>query len=288
MQHIHTLLIEDAQPIRLQNCHPYLPLMQVMNLFYQTTRISARPRIFGVVLLSTRTPYNFKTLRLERSLDATVHGVTEKIRQAMLDQADRPNEMVVLYDEPRPNQVIKTALYKRIEEVDPDRKYFARYFRAAETAAWIVGSCGADLVWKSSINEVTSTLPTWHETDNESTSQGAVARLRDIVSHWTFEMPNLNPSAPGFNVNHRFLRLVQALQSCQDYGDDFRGIVFGKESPNFLITPFSLPRTQFNIGRLLMPWQKFCACCMTSSLTSDPLGYQGACPMKNECVILVP
>ena len=110
--------------------------MQVMNLFYQTTRISARPRIFGVVLLSTPTPYNFKTLRLERSLDATVHGVTEKIRQAMLDQADRPNEMVVLYDEPRPNQVIKTALYKRIEEGDPDRKYFARYFRAAETAAW--------------------------------------------------------------------------------------------------------------------------------------------------------
>ncbi|KAF5317601.1 hypothetical protein D9611_014879 [Ephemerocybe angulata] len=101
-----------------------------------------------------------------------------------------------------------------------------KFFQAADVAASKLGSCASDLVWKLALKEIEAEIPTWHEDDDSDPSQGIRIRIRDVIRNWTFSMPNLNPSAHGFNVNRKFLRLVQILESCEGYGNSFSGIIF--------------------------------------------------------------
>ena len=62
----------------------------------------------------------------------------------------------------------------------------------------------------------------------------AKLEVLNTIKHWDFSMPNLDASSRGFNVTPKFLKLAQILKSCQPYGEDFRGIVFGQLNFNVL------------------------------------------------------
>lgn len=228
MHNFHSILIEDAQPTRNQDCHSFLPLVRVMADFYMTIPETSRPRICAIAISSASSPSSFdsKMLRLEEVLNSLVSGVTAERRQEVLDLPDRPDEKVILYDDLTTPQT-KTALYQQLLEIDEGRRAVRKYFQAADIAATKLGSCAADLVWKPALKDIEESIPTWHEDDDSDPSQRIRLRIRDTIRNWTFSMPNLNPSAPGFNVSRRFLRLLQALEACQSYGESFRCIIFG-------------------------------------------------------------
>ena len=231
MHNIHSILIEDVQAIRNQDSHSFLPVVRVMNDYYMTIPESSRPRICAIAISSGSTPSSFdsKMLRLEQVLNSLVSGVTAERRQKVSDLPDRPEEKVILYDQVSAQQT-KTALYKQLRDIDKNKRIARKYFRAADTASAQLGSCAADLVWKPALKDIEESIPTWHEDDGSDPSQRVLLQIRDTIRNCTFSMPNLNPSAAGFNVSHKFLRLLQALESCKGYGETLKGVVLGKSS----------------------------------------------------------
>ena len=203
-----------------------------MNEFYRTTDSLSRPRIFALASSppDRRSYFDSKMLKLEQTLDARVFGVTAEKRTEILALPDRPNELVVLYDTPQ--QTSETRLFKQLHSLDPDETAFCRYFRASHHAHEEVGACASDLVWRRALKDIDADLLPF-DADFDGDGQGILpsdrmkVRMRDIIKNWAFTMPNLDPSSKGFNVSHKFLRLVQVLVTFRSYGEGFRGIIFG-------------------------------------------------------------
>ena len=229
---LHTLVINDAQNLKNQDSHTSLPIVQVMNEFYRVTDSLSRPRIFALAssLPDRRSYFDSKMLKLEQTLDARVFGVTAEKRAEILALPDRPNELVVLYDTPK--QISDTRLFKQLRSLDLDETTYHRHFRASRLAHEEVGACASDLVWRRALKDIEAGLLPW-DADLEEDEKGTLSsermkvKMRDIVKNWAFTMPNLDPSSRGFNVSHKFLRLVQVLITFSSYGEGFRGIIFG-------------------------------------------------------------
>ena len=205
-----------------------------MNEFYRVTDSLSQPRIFALASSSPdrRSYFDSKMLKLEQTLDARVFGVTAEKRAEILALPDRPNELVVLYDTPQ--QISDTRLFKQLRSLDTNESAFRRHFRASRHAHEEVGACASDLVWRRALKDIDASLLPWDadfdEDDQSPSSDRIKARMRDIVKNWAFTMPNLDPSSRGFNVSHKFLRLVQVLITFSSYGEGFRGIIFGEYS----------------------------------------------------------
>lgn len=230
MQQFHSLVIEDVQPIRMQGCYSYVPIVQVMNNFYLTTPAASRPRILAIGLLSNLSSNNFdsKLLRLELLLDCRTYSLSKERRLELSNLRDRPSESVVLYDQPTGKRAPQRCLTKKLLEIDPQMRTGRRFFREAEIAGAKLGSAASDLTWKASAKEIGESIPTWQENEDFETSDSVRVRMRSTIDNWTFAMPNLNPTAPGFNVTHRFLRLIQILEACGSYGESFTCIIFSE------------------------------------------------------------
>jgi len=227
----HVLVIGNAQNIQDQDSHAFVPLVQVMNAFYGVTDPLSRPRIFALAIppADRGIPFDFAMLKLEQTLDSKVVGVSAEKREEILALPDRPNEVVVLYD-----TTIKpatTKLFKQLQQCDPSESIFRKRFRASRHVLAEVGACASDLIWRRALKEMKSTLPPWYEeADGEDGLLSTANKQRqiwDIAKNWSFTMPNLDPSSRGFNVTHKFLKLVKILKSCEPYGEGFRGIVLG-------------------------------------------------------------
>ena len=230
---IHVLVICDAQNIQDQDSHAFLPLVQIMNDFYRITDPLSRPRIFALATPANRGfPFDSATLKLEQTLDSKVVGVSVEKREEILALPDRPNEIVVLYDTPA--QPTITNLFRQLQNWDPSESIFRRHFRASRHVLGEVGTCASDLIWRRALKEMESTVSPWYEVDEDEDEESpSTARKQrqmwEIVKNWPFTMPNLDPSSRGFNVTHKFLKLVKVLRSCEPYGKGFRGIVFGMQ-----------------------------------------------------------
>ena len=168
-------------------------------------------------------------LTLELTLDSRVFGVKPEKRAEVLALPDRPNELVVFYDNPQPSE--DTKLLKQLHQLDPSEVAFRRHFRASRHANFELGSCASDLVWRRALKDIDAGLQPWDDYDEDdldiSTVEHSKGRIRRVVKNWPFTMPSLDSSSRGFNVSHKFLRLVQTLLPFKKYGEGFRGIIFG-------------------------------------------------------------
>lgn len=235
--HIHFLVITDAQNIKNQDSHPSMPIVQLMNDFYRVTDSLSRPRIF--VLMSPsgdrRTHFDSKMLKLEQTLDAKVFGVSQEKRDEILALPDRPSEIVILFDTSKHSS--ETRLLKQLHQLDPYETVFRRHYRASRNAHEDIGSCASDLLWRRGLKDIESRLiPGYTDVDEDDSDIPAIevmkVKMYNIVKNWPFTMPNLDASSRGFNVSHKFLRLVQVLTTFKSLGEGFRGIVFGMLSHN--------------------------------------------------------
>ncbi|KAG5638993.1 hypothetical protein H0H81_007901 [Sphagnurus paluster] len=96
---------------------------------------------------------------------------------------------------------------------------FEKPFQESKEVLKELGTCASNLVWKRALKELDSLV-----VENDTCS--VQTRMRDCIKNWTFVMPNLDPSSQAFNVSHKFSVLVKALESCEPYGEAFRGIIF--------------------------------------------------------------
>jgi endoribonuclease Dicer len=229
----HVLVIGNAQNILDQDSHAFVPIVQVMNNFYRITDSLSRPHVFALVTppADRGFPFDSAMLKLEQTLDSKVVGVSAEKREEILALPDRPNEVVVLYD--TSIQPATTRLFKQLQQCDPLESVFRKHFRASRHVLAEVGACASDLVWRRALKEMELTVSPLYEEAEEVGDEGLPPladkqrRIWDIVKNWPFTMPNLDPTSRGFNVTHKFLKLVKILKSCEPYGEGFRGVVFG-------------------------------------------------------------
>ncbi len=232
MNQVHLIVVCDAQAIRNQDSHISMPIVQIMDKFYRST--DTRPRVFALMSLSAdrRLHFDSKMLNLEQTLNAKVFGVTDEKRAEILALPDRPDEIVILYDNLQ--RSLETRLFKQLRLLDPSESIYRRHFLTARHAHDEVGSCASDLVWRRALKDMDGGMPLFNDSDDdddddENLSEESIRlKMRNIVRNWAFTMPNLDASSKGFNVSHKFLRLVQVLMTFKSYGDAFRGIIFGK------------------------------------------------------------
>ncbi|KAH9482923.1 Dicer-like protein 1 [Psilocybe cubensis] len=229
---LNVLIISEAQNIRNQDSHPSMPIVQVMNDFYRITDSWSRPRVFAIVSAPDRhTQFDSKMLKLEQALDSKVFGVSEDKRLEILALPDRPSELVILYDGSRKST--ETRLLKQLHQLDPNESIFRRHYRNSRFAHEDIGPCASDLVWRRSLKELEAELIlNYDDVDVDDNEYSLEDRLKiqvyRIVKNWAYTMPNMDVSSRGFNVSHKFLRLVQLLNKFKSYGEGFRGIIFGK------------------------------------------------------------
>ncbi|PPQ64716.1 hypothetical protein CVT24_008343 [Panaeolus cyanescens] len=229
--HVHLLVITNAQTIENQDCHHSMSIVQVMYDFYRRAQITTRPRILALAALPPDKRYHFdsKTLKLEQTLDAKVFGISSSKREEILALPDRPNEIVILYD--LIQGVPETRLTKQIRQFDPTESIFAKYHRASRLAYEEVGPCASDLIWRRALSDLVQDDEPWFDmADDEEHDIPSVdtikRRIHGLVKNGTYTMPNLDATSRGFNVSHKFSRLVQVLWTFRALGDGFRGIIF--------------------------------------------------------------
>ncbi|KAH6914993.1 hypothetical protein BKA70DRAFT_1257649 [Coprinopsis sp. MPI-PUGE-AT-0042] len=221
MHQVHAIIIEDAQHIKSHDCYAYLPVVQLMNNFYSPCPMPLRPRVFALALSAdlTRHPFDSRSLELEKTLHAHTYGIPQSKRNQIVGLPDRPNESVVLYD--RADNHIPSQLFVKIQAIDPEFPCL----RDATHIAAEIGNCASDLTFRGALQGLEKDLPA-HSASSGSTQVQQRIQIRDLIRNWTFTMPNTNPSSDGFNVSHKLLRLIQTLEACSEYGEDFRGIIF--------------------------------------------------------------
>ncbi|KAJ7781333.1 hypothetical protein B0H16DRAFT_1658943 [Mycena metata] len=138
--------------------------------------------------------------------------------------------MVLVYDQIP--EAPETELLLHILSMDPSETIFRRQFKDARRVRANVGPCAADLVWRRALKDMDiNTSPYSEDEDDDGPLEilnKTKAKIKDAVKNWAFTMPNLDLNSRGFNATPKFLRLVEVLQSCEPYGEDFRGIVFVK------------------------------------------------------------
>ena len=228
---IRLMIIVEAQNIKNQDCHSSMPIVQVMNDFYRVTDAFSRPRVFALAAPppDRRSHFDSKMLKLEQTLDAKVFGVTEAKRDEILALPDRPDEIVILYDFLQRSS--ETRLMKQLHQLDPSETVFRRHYVAARHAHDEVGPCASDLIWRRALKDMDNGAAWFEDSDGDDdedpSEDGIKHRIRNVVRNWAFTMPNLDASSKGFNVAHKFLRLIQVLNTFKAYGDGFRGIIFG-------------------------------------------------------------
>ncbi|TFK28818.1 hypothetical protein FA15DRAFT_664885 [Coprinopsis marcescibilis] len=231
LKHVSTLVIEDAQHIKNHDCYSFLPLVQFMKTFYSASIITTPlPRVFSFAVHTNNTlnqGFDSQLLKLEVTLHSKIYGVSDTKRNEILKLPDAPTETVVLFDRPEAeaNQVI--SLYAELQGVDSSEQVIGKQLREAGHVATQLGLCATDLFLRKELRHFGRNLPEWSaDMDESDPAEASRLKIRDTIKNWTFSMPNLDPSSKGFNVTPKFLRLVQVLEACSEYGEALRCIIF--------------------------------------------------------------
>ncbi|KAJ7667934.1 hypothetical protein DFH06DRAFT_1183971 [Mycena polygramma] len=159
------------------------------------------------------------------------------------------NEVVLVYDK-TPEDT--TELFRRILSLDTSETLFQRQFSEARQVGAEVGKCAADLVWRRAMKTIDADVSLYPEEEDDDGPLEMLnktkAKIRDTISNWAFNMPNLDPNSRGFNVTPKFLRLVHILKSCEPCGEDFRGIIFVKRRAIALAISDLIPMLGEQVG----------------------------------------
>nr|GAT54023.1 predicted protein [Mycena chlorophos] len=122
---------------------------------------------------------------------------------------DSIRELVISYTK---NEATDSKLYRQLVDLGVSNPDLNSIALVAQRVSIHVGECAGDLVWRRQLKE--------QPANKENT------RIHEVVKHWPFAMPNLDSGSRGLNVSHKFLRLVQVIESFESYGESFRGVVF--------------------------------------------------------------
>ncbi|RDB22674.1 Dicer-like protein 1 [Hypsizygus marmoreus] len=204
------------------------PMVAVMNDFYQVADPLSRPRILTITAVPTNQEFHFDSpmLGMEITLVSKVFGITDERRREILALPDCSTELVILYNKPAQPLATTSTLLESLEQFHPLGGPFKGLLRSSRIAFEELGTCASDLVWRRELKDLDAACRSGPGSNDEDYALSVKRSVRDAVKNWPFTMPNLDTSSRGFNVTHKFLRLVKTLESCEPYGESFRGIVY--------------------------------------------------------------
>lgn len=221
-----------------------------MHDHYEKLHPVERPRLL-VLGSSHNTDRKFtldaSMLKLETPFSAKLFGMSERRRKELLALPDRPADIVVLYYPALRSAT--TRLFQNLLQLDPEEKIFRKHFSEARHVLNELGACGSDLVWRRAVMDIEASIPEDFDEDDDTLTGAqlemikAKVKIRNIVKNWAYSMPNQDPSSRGLNVSPKYLKLIEVLETCKAYGDQFREVVFGR------------PRVLYVVGHVLTLFQ---------------------------------
>ncbi|KIK65355.1 hypothetical protein GYMLUDRAFT_56087 [Collybiopsis luxurians FD-317 M1] len=183
------------------------PIFRTFRNFYAVLDSSSRPLVLAGLFSFSNflAGIAFKSLALEVALHSKIYGLTADTRAECLAKSYSVKETIVYYDSFRQPQA--TKLVRQLRALNSTEPTAQRLFDIHQYTLFELGPCAADLVWKRSMESLSS-------------------EFRQILQDWDFTLPNFDMNSSGFNVTPKAMKLIQILTSCQEFGDDFRGVIF--------------------------------------------------------------
>ncbi|KAF5393919.1 hypothetical protein D9757_000107 [Collybiopsis confluens] len=203
LKRVGALILSDC-PAYDDEMHP---IIRMFRNFYTILSTSCRPLVFAGLFAPTDflTDLKIDFVVLEAALHSKIYGLTADARARCLAKPYPVKETVVHYD-PFPYP-LETKLVRRLRELDSNAVIAQRLFDIHHYTLLELGPWAADLVWRRSINELPSA---YHQ----------------ILRDWAFGGPNFDINSSGFNLTPKAVKLIQILESCHEFGNDFRGVIF--------------------------------------------------------------
>ena len=206
----HLMVVSDAQRI-VPTITPH-PVLRIISDYH--SRTPDPPRILATFTCSTDHWGSLDLSWLETSSRARTFFLTTP----MVDPWTGPTELVVEYD-PQPN--LDTPLSANLRKVDPEWSLILPcYYRRASRICKQLGSFAAELYWRNVSNVLLKGSKDQHD---------PVRAGLEILTEFNVLKPFvISTNPPTFNASSKFIRLLQILRPCVNYGDHFRGIIFGE------------------------------------------------------------
>ncbi|KAF5387826.1 hypothetical protein D9615_000336 [Tricholomella constricta] len=222
MTQLHAITFSD---IRKKGGGMMAPVLRLMNEFYLVADRLSRPRVFGFASLfaGSGDTVELVTNQIEATMDSKVFDLTTPTRTTHPSHLAFQNEAILLYD--KATQPTVPTLLKELQLLISSHTCFEKHFRDSRDVLDELGPCASDLVWRRALKEFDTLRVSEDNAEGNSLTDVQIG-MRDLIKDWTFVMPNLDPSSRGFNVSHKFSTLVKILESCEPYGESFRGVVF--------------------------------------------------------------
>lgn len=188
------------------------PIFRAVKEFYTDLHPSSRPLILAGLLApsSFYSDITYYSLILEAALRSKIFGLNPATRAACFATPYSINETIVYYDPPNPSP--STQLVQKLRSLNSTEPSVQRVFDIHQYMLAELGACAGDLVWRRGSKYLASLPQPFHQILRES----------------EFTLPNLDMNSPDFNLTPKLLKLVQILKCCQEFGDDFRGVIYGK------------------------------------------------------------
>lgn len=161
--------------------------------------------------------------------DGHLHSTTE-IYINVLDPGV-PADEVVAYDVHQcPNTL--TNLSELLQQADPSHLCFRqRHYTTAGRIYTELGSCASQLYWRHALADANTVPGPTQATDGGVAVLDEITKtngaINEIISRWTFEMPNTKPTSLKFNVSPKFAKLVEILKERSRDEKAFRAVILG-------------------------------------------------------------
>ncbi|KAF9075929.1 hypothetical protein BDP27DRAFT_1540164 [Rhodocollybia butyracea] len=185
------------------------PVFRIIRNFYSVLDISPRPLILAGLFRPTslHSSVTFDSLALEAALHSKIYGLSADARAECLASPYTVGEIIVYYDTPRTLPI--TQLVRRLRSLKSTEPVVRSLYDHHQHVLFELGPCAADLVWRRGNDQ--NHLP---------------SEFRQVLRDWNFTFPKIDVTSPGFNLTPKALKLVQILMYCQEFGKDFRGVIF--------------------------------------------------------------
>ncbi|KIY46644.1 hypothetical protein FISHEDRAFT_47032 [Fistulina hepatica ATCC 64428] len=223
MTQFHCLVYPDTRLVEYENLHITHPLVEIMTRFYGSLSESDRPRVMGFIISRRRNWLEFRSsnlIYLESLMQSSVFGISQKRRDELALQSERPAEIVVLH-EPSPGvDSVGKDLHEHLKALYPNDGTLSSFFELSRQVYCQLGTCGSDLAWRYFLPRMQMATES-----TEGTPQ-SLSKISSTIQSWQLTMPNLQTNSKYSGISPKLRRLVDALKSCEIYADDFRGIIF--------------------------------------------------------------
>ncbi|KAI1792952.1 hypothetical protein LXA43DRAFT_1003961 [Ganoderma leucocontextum] len=212
----HLLIVSDAQRV-VPMVTPH-PVLRMMTDFY--SRTPDPPKMLALLTSSSVRWVSLDLGWLEAPLRARSFFLATKT----VDSWFGPMELVMEFDG-SPSMPSEPSMSGIVLKADPEGLLVRpHHYRRARRVFTQLGSFAANAWWRGALEKLVAAPA------SSDTKMVVVQASLDVIKgHGAADKLQVSLNSPMCNVTHKFSKLLQVLQPCASYGDQFRGILFVKD-----------------------------------------------------------